>query len=206
LTPYPKLRWFQYRLRTLFVLTTLVAIGMSWVAVTMQQQRREGAAAQAIEKAGGDVKTEATWLGRVLRDDSLVRVISVDLGGRSVADAELVHLQGMSQLQWLSLYNTRVTDAGLVHLRGLGQLQTLNLNRTEVTDAGLVHLEGLRQLQSLSFDDTKITDAGLAHLEGLHQLQELWLYKTKVTDAGMKKLQQVLPNCDITHKAWKPIH
>ena len=27
----PRLRWYQYRLRSLFVLTTLVAIGMSWL-------------------------------------------------------------------------------------------------------------------------------------------------------------------------------
>ena len=26
----PKLRWYQWRLRSLFILTLLVAIGMSW--------------------------------------------------------------------------------------------------------------------------------------------------------------------------------
>ena len=48
----PKLRWFQFRLRSLFIFTTLVAIGMSWVAVTMQNQRKQGAAAVAIKKGG----------------------------------------------------------------------------------------------------------------------------------------------------------
>jgi hypothetical protein len=37
----PKLRWFQYRLRSLFVLTTLVAIACSF-AVTIRNLRREG--------------------------------------------------------------------------------------------------------------------------------------------------------------------
>ena len=30
----PKLRWFQYSLRSLFLLTLFVAIGMSWLTVT----------------------------------------------------------------------------------------------------------------------------------------------------------------------------
>jgi hypothetical protein len=56
----PKLRWYQYRLRSLFVLTTLVAIACSWLAVTMQNQRKQKAAAEAIEKAGGEVWCEPT--------------------------------------------------------------------------------------------------------------------------------------------------
>jgi hypothetical protein len=30
----PKLRWYQYRLRSLFILTTLVAIACSWLGGT----------------------------------------------------------------------------------------------------------------------------------------------------------------------------
>ena len=63
----PKLRWFQYRLRSLFLLTLLVAIGMSWVAVTMRKQRKQKAAAEEIEKLGGTVDSEPTWLGKLLR-------------------------------------------------------------------------------------------------------------------------------------------
>ena len=70
--PVPKLRWFQYSLRSLFLLTLLVAIGMSYVAVTMRNQRKQKAAAEAIEKAGGKTQSKPTWLGTLLRDDSLV--------------------------------------------------------------------------------------------------------------------------------------
>jgi hypothetical protein len=38
--PDNKLRWYQYRLRSLFVLTLLVSLGMSWVAVKMQGYKR----------------------------------------------------------------------------------------------------------------------------------------------------------------------
>ena len=143
----PKLRWYQYSLRSLFLLTLLVAIGMSYVAVTMQNQRKQKAAAEAIEKAGGTVWYEPTWLGKLLRDDSLVKVTVVEFSGESTTDAVLVHLQGLSQLKTLDLDDAEVTDAGLVHLQGLSQLQSLRLYNTKVTDAGLVHLQGLSQLQ-----------------------------------------------------------
>jgi hypothetical protein len=194
----PKLRWYQYRLRSLFVLTLLVAVGMSWLTVTMRDQRKQKAAAEAIEKAGGEVAFEPTWLGKLLRDDSLWSVYSVDLCAQSTTDDVLVHLQGLSQLQVLWLASTRVTDAGLMHLQGLSQLQVLWLDNTKVTDAGLVHLQGLSQLRELSVIDTKVTDAGLAHLQGLRQLQNLRLKDTKVTDEGIKRLQQALPSCKIS--------
>jgi hypothetical protein len=183
-----KLRWYQYRLRSLFLVTFLVAIGMSYVAVTMQNQRKQKAAAVAIERAGGIVKCEKTWLGKLLRDDSLVNVTDVSLYGESISDAVMVHLEGLSQLESLQSANNQVTDAGLVHLQGLRQLKSLYLEGTQVTDAGLVHLEGLSQLESLYLVGTQVTDAGLVHLEGLGQLVELNLEVTQVTDAGLVHL------------------
>jgi Leucine-rich repeat (LRR) protein len=194
---HPKLRWYQWRLRSLFLLTLLVAIGMSWLTVTIQGQRRQKAAAEEITKAGGWAKSEPTWLGKLLRDDSLVRVTEVNLFWASTTDAELVYLQGLSQLQELWLNSNRVTDAGLVHLQGLRQLKHLSLNNSKVTDAGLVYLQGLTKLQNLVLEQTPITDAGLVHLHGLSQLHSLYLSGTKVTDQGVKKLQQALPNCQI---------
>lgn len=150
----PKLRWYQWRLWSLFLLTLLVAIGISYVAVTIQDGRKQKAAAEAIETVGGMVQSEPTWLGKLLRNDSLVRVIKVNL--------------------------------------------SVHPSLKSITDAELVHLQGLGQLQELCLDSTKVTDAGLVHLQGLSQLKKLWLYNTKVTDQGIKKLQQALPNCQIS--------
>ncbi len=48
------LRWrFQYSLRSLLLLVVAVAIPCSWVAVEMQNERKQKAAAEAIKKAGG---------------------------------------------------------------------------------------------------------------------------------------------------------
>ena len=186
-----KLRWYQYSLRSLFVLTLVVAVACSWLTVTMRDQRKQKAAAEAIEKAGGEVQLEPTWLGRILRDDSLVNATWVDLDGRyCIVDCQsaLVHLEGLRQAKSLFLSHSNVTDAGLVPFHEASRLQQLEFTLTQVTDVGLAHLQGLRQLQHLVLAGTKVTDAGLVHLEGLRQLCDLDLIHTNVTDAGLLHL------------------
>jgi internalin A len=211
----PKLRWYQWRLRSLFLLILLAAIGMSWLTVTIQNQRKQRAAADEIMKAGGWATSEQTWLGKLLRDDSLVSVTEVHLFGNPSVNDSLVHLEAFKQLKTLTVgwtkptastvmflmetgqmknvgANRQITDAGLVHLRGLSQLQTLDLTYTGVTDAGLASLAGLRQLEELDLSGTEITDAGLVHLKGLAHLQNLNLWAaTKVTDAGLVHLKDL---------------
>ena len=58
-----------------------------------------------------------------------------------------------------------IADAGLVHIKGLTQLERLTLSRTKTTDVGLVHLKGLTELQKLWLSGTQITDAGAAELQ-----------------------------------------
>ena len=94
--------------------------------------------------------------------------------------------------------NSILPEAGLVHLKGLTKLESLSLTSQKLTDAGLVHLKGLTTLQKLSLGGS-FTDAGIAHLQGLTNLTMLSLLSLKVTPAGVKKLQQALPNCDISH-------
>ncbi len=185
---FPKLRWYQYRLRSLFILTTLVAIVCSWLSVEIQSERRQGAAAKAIEKAGGRTDSRPTWLGRLTGDASLVRFEFVYLPGKSTTDDVLVHLQGQTQLTALFLTNSRITDAGLVYLQGLSQLILLSIGNTKVTDSGLAHLQGLKQLEGLALNGTEITDAGLMYLQEL-QLGVLYLDNTRITDAGLVYLK-----------------
>ncbi len=69
----PKLRWFQYSLRTLLILVTLFAIPCSWLAVKRHQAQREREAAAAFEKLGGSVAwsnpSGPVWLRKLIGDD-----------------------------------------------------------------------------------------------------------------------------------------
>ena len=187
--PKPKRRWFQYSLRTLLLFMLLVSIGMSWVAVKMQQARRQKEAVEAIEKVGGGViydyqVTSATyipatrprgpaWIRSLLGEDLFRQAFYVFLDGDQ--EAGLEQLKRLPYLQGLSL--TRLMDSELEHVKG--------------------HLKGLTQLATLDLRYTQVTDASLNHLKELTQLQTLYLGGTKVTDEGVKKLQQALPNCEI---------
>jgi uncharacterized membrane protein len=146
--PKPKLRWFQYSLRSLMVFVTLCAILCSWLAVKMQQARREQEAAAAIEELGGAVgwsePSGPVWLQSMLGDGFFTNVVQVYVQCDGT-DVILEKVKEFPQLQILNvgsyMSERRITDTGLEHLRGMTQLQELSLECTEVTDAGVKKLQ-----------------------------------------------------------------
>jgi hypothetical protein len=168
-TPKHRLRWYQYSLRSLFVLTVLVAIAGSWYAWKRQQVERQRAVVKLVEELGGEVEYDyqrsslgtfipnaeppgPAWLRSLLGDDFFANVTGVvGLTYTEISDAKseyfLERLKGSPQLKELSLGGTQVTDAVLEHLKRLPQLKTLNLGGAQVTDAGIELLKGLPQLK-----------------------------------------------------------
>lgn len=214
-------RWrFQFGIRSLLVLVVVVAIPFSWVAVKLQQAKRQREGIAIINDLGGYVRQQARqpdwWLAlhRLFPDvvfeaasyvefkpksstvsdadlDGIVKLLPhIDilfLASTNVTDAGLDTLNGLHNLQWLSLNDTKVTDVGLEHLNRLTQLKVLYLNGTHVTDVGLEHLKG-HHLWGLHLNGTQITDVGLGYLKG-HRLTSLELNDTRITDAGLEYLK-----------------
>ncbi len=197
---------FQFSILSLFVLTVVVAVACSWLAVARKQARKQEEVVKDILAAGGWVAydyqrdpdgfeipgakpPEPAWLRKVLGSDLFDTVTGVYLTGAEVGDAWLQHLEGLTQLRGLCLSDTKVSDAGLDHLKGRAQLEWLYLDGTKVGDAGMQNLDGLTRLRGLSLGGTRVSDAGLDHLKGLPQLQELYLSGTKITDAGLARLK-----------------
>ncbi|MHB8954466.1 MAG: leucine-rich repeat domain-containing protein [Pirellulaceae bacterium] len=203
-TPKPRRRWFQFRLRTLFVLMLVACIGSGWIAVQLQRVKKERATAEAIERLGGgvywvhpDSQIESRlrlWVGQLLGDDFLAEIQLIRIDN----DAAMEHLKELAALRGLCFSGTQITDTSLEHLSGLNQLQDFYLYDTQVTDAGLEYLKALSQLRYLSVAKTQLTDAGLEHLKTLTQLRRLDLKDTQVSDSGVRELQKALPNCRIS--------
>lgn len=204
-----RFRWrrlLQYRLRTLLIFTTVVAI---WLGLWSNSARRQRDAVAALRKAGATVEYDfersrngkprswPAWLVGIVGVDSLANVTFVSGWGFFLTDADLVHIRKLTDVQMLNLGNTQVTDAGLVNVKGLTDLESLSLDSAQITDTGLIQLQNLTKLRFLRLRNTKITDAGLVHLRSLIALQWLDLGDTKVTDAGVAQLQRSLPNCRI---------
>ncbi|HVC95449.1 MAG TPA: hypothetical protein VND64_17260 [Pirellulales bacterium] len=203
--PTPKRRWAQFSLLSLFLVVTVLCVGLSLVVTPAERQRR---AVAAIESLGGSVEYEEPdqeaseafprpFLRRWLPQDYFDEVREVHFTRAPVTDDGLEHLRGLTGLQVLFLGGAHVTDSGLTHLQRLTGLEALWLNGTQVTDAGLAHLQGLTKLKSLDFSSTQVTDAGLVNLQRLSRLEWLDLTDTQVTNAGRAELQQALPNCRI---------
>lgn len=198
-------RWFQFRLRTLLIGVVVLSVLLSWFAARMEKARRQRAAVEAIQGMGGVVYYEwpivppgaapkpppSTWLRTVLGNDFFDRVKRVDLFllSRAVTDADLEHLEALTDLRCLVLFGPEVTDAGLVHLESLTDLEELYLMCSKTTDAGLEHVKGLTRLKTLGLQSTQVSDAGLKHLQGLTNLEVLGLRHTWVTDAGLEQLK-----------------
>lgn len=87
----------------------------------------------------------------------------------------LKYLADLPELQDLQLAGKSIDSASLVHLRTVLALEVLSLTGTGVSDQGLEHLQKLKKLKSLYLDDTAITDAGMQKLAGIKGLKEVAL-------------------------------
>lgn len=215
-------RWFQFRLRTLLIVVLVLSLPLSWFGARLRKARRQRAAVEAIERAGGSwfyycstsgfsTQPYPTWLRGLLGDDFLFNVKMVDCGKTDFCDEEARHLSSLPDLEWAILHDTQLTDTGLQCLEGLTRLQYLDLEGTNIGDAGLEHLAGLTHLEVLSLDGTSITDARLEHLKGLINLVLLSLDSTQVSDAGLEHLRGlglqmlILENTHVTPEGVKKL-
>jgi hypothetical protein len=196
LTPTPKLRWYQYSLRSLMIFVTLFACLCSWFAVKMQQAKRQKEAVEklrgrgyAIEYDYEHVSPVPEWVVKLLGKDFLFDVYSVG---------------EMISLPMMKFHVPALTDADMAVFDELPRLRTLRFcnnfgNPAKFTDQGLAHLEMLKGLESLDLSGTQLTDAGLKHLKGLTKLERLNLNYTDVTEAGISDLQNAIPALEIGH-------
>ena len=116
--PEHKLRWYQYKLSSLFILTILVCLASSWYATVMHNAAKRRKAIAEIEKLGGhvwyydasDPNTRGepprwySWLRKLHGNKHLGNAVYVDLvpmhgRGSQITDAELVHLKSLTKLE-----------------------------------------------------------------------------------------------------------
>lgn len=197
---------FQFSLRSLLMLTVVVAVSCSWLTVEMKKAREQTAAVATILKLEGrpayDWQVDASgiyllpnaqspvpgWLRNLLEEDFFSDVIQAGCLKGDTTDTDLEHMGKLTRLTAMMIISPHVTDAGVEHLRGLTRLGWLNLLCGQITDVGLEHLKGLTRLRSLGLSGSRVTDAGLEHLTGFGRLQQLDLDGTRVTDEGLRHL------------------
>lgn len=196
----PKRRWFQFSLRTLFLLTAAVALLLGvgsrpleqWWHVRSLQQIGVGMGGPTTfrYRPSGFLDTVAdpaapadpSAPGFYAYCESLESA-GFSWGRLAAGDASFhaVELVSVCDIPEFG-------DDWMPRLTRLRRLRSVVLCGTGVTDAGLVHLQDLGQLECLNLQGSKVTDAGLEHLQKLTTLRFLYLDRTAVTDAGLVHL------------------
>jgi hypothetical protein len=177
-------RWFQFRLRTLFVVMVLASVGLSFFAKCQQAWRQREAVA-AIRAMKGTCLYDYQAAGFVFAPAETDRAparLRMVLGDDFVSRVVLVHLPD---------------KAGLGHLDAFPHLAGLSFHDAPITDADMRLFKRFPHLEFVDLSNTQVSDAGLEPLRDLTQLESLMLYGTRVTAEGQQSLQEALPNCRI---------
>lgn len=212
-----KRHWPRFPLRSLLILTALVAV----VLAAFNAQTRAQRIAKEVEALGGQcgIKQRGpTWVrdwfsGSVGPFDSISSVDFNEVRTRygspntledkiklrdwikaryAARDELLKKLSGLHEMKELDLSASGCTHEGIRSLTNLPELRVLRLSETAITDASLLHATTFLRLEDLDVSYTGITDQGIADLSNLtRNLRYLRLQRTKITDAAIPSLRRM---------------
>jgi hypothetical protein len=171
-----------------FLCSLILVIGLypGWIAANAQEKviKRDEDAASSTRSITLNDGTRQDFE----QLDLPAGVRRIYLRNCDINDDSLKRLEGLKQLQYLSLEGSKIKGEGLAVLKSLPALKSLSLNRTKITDDSLRHLLVVKNLTILLLNDTDVSDEGTATLALIPRLEWLYLNPTRVTDASMKKL------------------
>lgn len=180
---------FQFSLRSLLLVTLIVAVALSIFTSRVQALLTQRQVTVQLREVGART---------IRRHGTIVRVCFSPSGSNPITDEHLLLLRRLPHLEQVAFEDTPITDRQMALLKGLA-IKDLRLTNTVLGDTGLAHLTGLTNLESLHLVDPQITDGGLRHLENLSDLKQLTLmYGPGVSPAGVKRLKRALPRTRIS--------
>ncbi len=207
----PRRRWFRVSVRGLMVLVLLVGGGVGWLTQSIQARRRAEA---AILKGTTEVEfekywpleptdpwvarawsTARTWVAQTLATDVTSGVVEIHFFQPVPADI-LTHLAWFTNLQYLTIHDTRAIRGGWDHLAGLTQLRYLNLGGCAGVDPAMLHrLSQIRSLDILTLRGVPATAEAFVPLANLPNLSTLKLYACpNLTDEVLARIVASLPD------------
>jgi hypothetical protein len=159
----------------------------------------------ALEKAGAKVvhkdgiisqvtvKADA-WTAHDFQTLSTITALKkLTISGKTVDDANIVHIAKLTDLEELSTDATAMSDDGYRHFAGLTKLKSLALfhpswNLKTFTGTGLSHLKACGNLERLTFAGSTAGDEALKAVGELSQLKHFSTWHTRQTQAGHEHL------------------
>lgn len=130
------------------------------------------------------------------KDGAITRISFKDCA--KLGEAEYRKLGGIKTLRALTLYGGKktLTDATLPLLAGLTELEELNTEGTQLSDAGLAGFAVFKNVKSMSFyhpslDLKEFNGSGFAALKDLPKLERLTIAGTRADDRLLAAVAQI---------------
>lgn len=168
-------RWRTYSLRTLLVVTAVIAVVFAFLVKPYSDRRAAVAKIDSLHGGYGIVIEAPIWLrDRVVENKWFYNLARVSIG--PVCDGydpshpfdddalrDLIpYLNEFSQFRVLHIPDTPITDLGVGYMRQLDNLEDLDASGTEISDRGLADLATFDHLRSLDVRGTNVTAQGIA--------------------------------------------
>ncbi|MDZ4821603.1 MAG: hypothetical protein SGJ20_21795 [Planctomycetota bacterium] len=202
----PRRRWLRYSLRSLLVLTALVAVCIGLLIPCYERARaqREIIAISSYQWAkyeeefdpDSDSSPVPSWLAGMIDHHYFYSI--VDIGVTSASDENLARLKNLPQLEHVGLgVWSSITTEGFSTLASLPNLRSVAI--VEYRDAAIVktddeYLQGLgrvRQLKDL-FVGAPVNDKAAFEIAQLQNLTKLYLLETaELTAVGFEALTKL---------------
>jgi hypothetical protein len=197
----PRRRWFRFSLRTLLVVTTLLAC---WLGYQVRRWNERDKAIAQLQALGGEVffGTNPTpqWLVAMFGEKPFRRVGVVNLHRLPATDEHLRLMAWFPDVETVAINRSKVTDAGIKHLAGRSKLWWLEMEAIDIGDEGLLQLKDLPSLITLRLNDTRVTYEGVKQiLPRFNKLQELWINRTRVTPEEVAAIRAAWPKLQVVY-------
>ncbi|MBN2296155.1 MAG: hypothetical protein JXM70_27235 [Pirellulales bacterium] len=172
---------FQFRLRTLMLVTLLLAIFFGSLGSRLHEALHVRQICEKLVRSGASVD----------RWGLVVLYVGWHKDTHPPTNDVLAILEDLDCVTWIGIFGPQITDEGLRHFRTLTTLQILNLDKTIVKGKGLEYFTSLERLEELTLRESAIDDTGCVHLAGLTGLKYLELDKTKISGTSLGHLAEI---------------
>jgi hypothetical protein len=175
--PKPKWRWFNFSLKTLLIVMTVIAL---WLGIYMKSFRDRRKAVDEVEQLEGAMGIRylgPDWLRKKVNDE------------KYFWDPAGVHFNRPLTVTELKSI--------LPYLMSFQHLHDLTLHG--LTNSTLPLLFPLaNKLTYLDLSSCKLSDDAIVQLEQFPKLKTLRITNSDISSAGVEKLQRALPACKVT--------
>jgi len=218
--PESKRNGFQFSLKTLLAVVTLIGVALGCLAWRREQKRQENHFVVQLKECGAQAdflwvgnNFEAagpTWMRKFLGDDFFLDVAFVSFfpskasyRSRHSLSRDARMRSRDERLLSLNIYYQELPEfpvslkEGLAIVPQFKGLEGISLAFTDCGDADIATLLALKHLRWLVLRNTLVTDACLQQLKKLVRLEHLDIRGTSVTAVGERDIQDALPNCAI---------